>query len=138
MKVSQAHFPSGSPQSCYLASKTISCFHHRLILAFKNFWINPLSVHFSQIKVSHLVLVNEQGEVQPGGAQAPINDPAFAIHSEIYKARLDLDAACQAHSVYGKAFSRFGRVIEPLQQDTLRLYNDLSGIYPSHNISNVD
>lgn len=35
------------------------------------FWINPLSTHFSQIRVSDLVLVNEQGEVQPEGAQAP-------------------------------------------------------------------
>ncbi|CZR66513.1 probable ribulose-5-phosphate 4-epimerase and related epimerases and aldolases [Phialocephala subalpina] len=92
----------------------------------EHFWINPLSTHFSQIKVSDLVLVNEHGEVQPGGAQSAINGPAFAIHSEIHKARPDLDAACHAHSVYGKAFSCFGRVIEPLYQDALRFYNDLS------------
>lgn len=93
----------------------------------EHFWINPLSMHFSQIKVSDLVEVNEKGEVQPGGAQMAINGPAFAIHSEIHKARPDLDAACHAHSVYGKAFSCFGRVIEPLYQDALRFYNDLSG-----------
>ncbi|ETS74674.1 hypothetical protein PFICI_13158 [Pestalotiopsis fici W106-1] len=92
----------------------------------EHFWINPLSKHFSQIKVSDLVLVNEKGEVQPGGAQYPINGPAFAIHSEIHKARPDLNAACHAHSVYGKAFSCFGRVIEPLYQDAIRFYNDLS------------
>jgi ribulose-5-phosphate 4-epimerase/fuculose-1-phosphate aldolase len=84
-------------------------------------------MHFSQIKVSDLVEVNEHGEVQPGGAQYPINGPAFAIHSEIHKARPDINAACHAHSVYGKAFSCFGRVIEPLYQDALRFYNDLSG-----------
>jgi Class II Aldolase and Adducin N-terminal domain len=104
-------------------------FYSRLILSLENFWINPLSMHFSQIKVSDLVLVNENGEVQPGGAQAAINGPAFAIHSEIHKARPDLNAACHAHSVYGKAFSCFGRVIEPLYQDALRFYNDLSGMY---------
>ncbi|OBT86694.1 hypothetical protein VE02_04655 [Pseudogymnoascus sp. 03VT05] len=95
------------------------------------FWINPLSTHFSQIRVSDLVLVNEQGEVQPEGAQAAINGPAFAIHSEIHKARPDLNAACHAHSVYGKAFSCFGRPIEMIYQDALRFYNDLA-VYPRY------
>jgi ribulose-5-phosphate 4-epimerase/fuculose-1-phosphate aldolase len=90
------------------------------------FWINPLSKHFSQIRVSDLVLVNGKGEVQPGGAQYPINGPVFAIHSEIHKAHPDLNAACHAYSVYGKAFSCFGRPIEPLCQDATRFYNDLS------------
>lgn len=92
-----------------------------------HFWINPLSKHFSQIRVSDLVLVDEDGAVLPGGAQLPINGPAFAIHSEIHKARPGVNAACHAHSVYGKAFSTFGRVIEPLYQDAIRFYNDLSG-----------
>lgn len=97
-----------------------------------HFWINPLSKHFSQIRVSDLVLVDENGSVLPGGAQLPINGPAFAIHSEIHKARPDVNAACHAHSVYGKAFSTFGRVIEPLYQDAIRFYNDLSGEFPTH------
>ncbi|KAI0134782.1 hypothetical protein BJ170DRAFT_691008 [Xylariales sp. AK1849] len=37
-----------------------------------------------QIRVSDLVLVNEEGKVMEGGAQCPINGPAFAIH--IYNA----------------------------------------------------
>ncbi|KAJ5731719.1 aldolase [Penicillium malachiteum] len=92
----------------------------------EHFWINPLSMHFSMIRVSDLVLVNESGEVLPEGAQHPINGPAFAIHSEIHKARPDLNAACHAHSVYGKAFSCYGRPIEMLYQDALRFYNDLA------------
>ncbi|KAJ5547841.1 class II aldolase/adducin N-terminal, partial [Penicillium frequentans] len=92
----------------------------------EHFWINPLSMHFSMISVSDLVLVNESGEVLPGGAQHPINGPAFAIHSEIHKARPDLNAACHAHSIYGKAFSCYGRPIEMLYQDALRFYNDLA------------
>ena len=97
----------------------------------EHFWINPLSTHFSQIRVSDLVLVNENGEVQPGGAQNAINGPAFAIHSEIHKARPDLNAACHAHSVYGKAFSCFGKPIEMIYQDALRFYNDLA-VYPRY------
>lgn len=83
-------------------------------------------MHFSMIKVSDLVLVNEKGEVIPGGAEHPINDPAFAIHCEIHKARPDLNAACHAHSVYGKAFSCVGRPIEVIYQDALRLYNNFA------------
>jgi ribulose-5-phosphate 4-epimerase/fuculose-1-phosphate aldolase len=95
----------------------------------EHFWINPLSMHFSQIRVSDLVLVDETGTVLPGGAQSPINFAAFAIHGQIHKARPDLNAACHAHSVYGKAFSCFGRPIEMLYQDALRFYNDLA-VYP--------
>jgi ribulose-5-phosphate 4-epimerase/fuculose-1-phosphate aldolase len=83
-------------------------------------------MHFAQIKVSDLVLVDEEGHVLPGGAQHPINGPAFSIHSEIHKARQDIHAACHAHSVYGKAFSCFGKLLEPLYQDAIRFYDDLS------------
>ncbi|OJI99287.1 hypothetical protein ASPVEDRAFT_38735 [Aspergillus versicolor CBS 583.65] len=95
------------------------------------FWINPLSTHFAQIRDSDLVLVGDDGSVLPGGAQRPINAPAFAIHAAIHRARPDLNAACHAHSVYGKAFSAFGRPIEMLYQDALRFYNDLA-VYPRY------
>lgn len=97
----------------------------------EHFWINPLSTHFSMIRASDLVLVGEDGEVLPEGAQSAINGPAFAIHSAIHRARPDLNAACHAHSVYGKAFSCFGRPIEMLYQDALRFYNDLA-VYPRY------
>src|SRR6202041_2894716 len=31
-----------------------------------HFWVNPFGVHFSQIRVSDLLLVNDQGEVVEG------------------------------------------------------------------------
>lgn len=57
--------------------------------------LNPLSKHFSLISVSDLILVNEDGQVVIG--DEPINAAAFAIHSEIHKARPDVHAACHAH-----------------------------------------
>lgn len=42
-------------------------------------------MHFSQISVSDLILVDEDGVVVVG--DEPINAAAFAIHSEIHKAR---------------------------------------------------
>ncbi|GIZ44962.1 hypothetical protein CKM354_000814600 [Cercospora kikuchii] len=92
-----------------------------------HFWLNPLSAHFSQICVSDLILVNEDGEVVIG--EEPINAAAFAIHSEIHKARPDVDAACHAHSVYGKAFSVFGRELDMITQDSLRFYKN-HAVYP--------
>lgn len=77
-------------------------------------------MHFSQISVSDLELVNEDGEVVIG--DEPINGAAFAIHSEIHKARPDVTAACHAHSVYGKAWSVFGQELEMITQDSLRFY----------------
>ena len=85
-----------------------------------HFWLNPLSMHFSQIKVSDLILVDEEGVVVEG--DEPINAAAFAIHGEIHKARPDVHAACHAHSVHGKAFSVFGRELDMMTQDSLRFY----------------
>lgn len=45
-----------------------------------HFWLNPLSQHFATIRVSDLILVNEDGEVVIG--DQPVNAAAFAIHSE--------------------------------------------------------
>ncbi|KAH7380252.1 class II aldolase/adducin domain-containing protein [Phaeosphaeria sp. MPI-PUGE-AT-0046c] len=91
-----------------------------------HFWLNPLSTHFSLIRVSDLILVNEAGEVVEGNE--PINAAAFAIHSAIHKRRPDVDAACHAHSVFGKAFSAFGRELDMLTQDSVRFYKS-HGVY---------
>lgn len=77
-------------------------------------------MHFSQIKVSDLILVDEEGLVVEGSE--PVNTPAFSIHSAIHRARPDVHAACHAHSVHGKAFSAFGRPLEMITQDALRFY----------------
>ncbi|ROV90951.1 hypothetical protein VPNG_10083 [Cytospora leucostoma] len=91
-----------------------------------HFWLNPLSMHFSQIKVSDLILVDEDGRIVEGNE--PINTAAFTIHSAIHKARPDVHAACHAHSVHGKAFSVFGRELEMITQDSLRFYKS-HGVY---------
>lgn len=81
-------------------------------------------MHFSLIKVSDLILCDEDGNVVEG--DEPANGAAFTIHSEIHKARPDVTAACHAHSVHGKAFSAFGRELEMITQDALRFYKSHS------------
>src|SRR4051794_31077315 len=88
------------------------------------FWVNPFGVHFGQIRVSDLVLVNESGEVVQGNY--PVNTAAFAIHSRVHKARPDAVAAAHAHSMYGKAWSSLGRLLDPITQDSCAFYQDHS------------
>jgi ribulose-5-phosphate 4-epimerase/fuculose-1-phosphate aldolase len=87
-----------------------------------HFWVNPLALHFSQIRVSDLLLVAHDGRIVYGNR--PVNQAAFAIHSALHKARPDVIAAAHAHSVYGKAWSTFGRILDPLTQDSLFFYDD--------------
>ena len=54
-----------------------------------HFWVNPLGVHFSQISVSDLILVNHDGKVVQGDRD--VNVAAFAIHSRLHKARPDVN-----------------------------------------------
>ncbi|MDR3508508.1 MAG: class II aldolase/adducin family protein [Caulobacteraceae bacterium] len=93
-----------------------------------HFWVNPAGVHFSRIRVSDLMLVNHEGEiVQPPAQAAPrLNRAAFAIHSELHKARPDVIAAAHSHSLYGKAWSALGQLLEPLTQDSAAFFDDHS------------
>jgi ribulose-5-phosphate 4-epimerase/fuculose-1-phosphate aldolase len=92
------------------------------------FWVNPAGVHFSRIRVSDLMLVSHEGEIvqPPANAKPRLNRAAFAIHSELHKARPDVVAAAHSHSLYGKAWSALGRLLDPLTQDSAAFYDDHS------------
>ncbi|KAJ5924591.1 hypothetical protein N7466_008778 [Penicillium verhagenii] len=96
-----------------------------------HFWMNPFAKHFSSIKASDLVLVDHEGFVTEGGAQIPINEAGFMIHSEIHKARPDVIAAAHTHGIYGKTWSAFGKPIEMLTQDACNFYGRI-GLYEDH------
>jgi len=87
-----------------------------------HFWVNPFGMHFGHIRVSDLLLVNHLGEVVKG--DRPVNQAAFAIHSQVHAARPDVMAAAHAHSVYGKTWSSFRRPLDPLTQDSCAFFED--------------
>ncbi|HZR14837.1 MAG TPA: class II aldolase/adducin family protein [Acidimicrobiia bacterium] len=87
-----------------------------------HFWVNPFGMSFRQIRVRDLILVNARGEVVDG--TWPVNQAAFAIHSQIHAARPDVVAAAHAHSVHGKAWSSLRRPLDPLTQDACAFYGD--------------
>jgi len=87
-----------------------------------HFWVNPFLRHFSLMRVSDLILVNHKGVVVEG--VGTVNGAGFAIHSELHKSRPDVIGAVHVHSPYGKAWSSFGREVEPLCQDSAVVYGD--------------
>jgi ribulose-5-phosphate 4-epimerase/fuculose-1-phosphate aldolase len=87
-----------------------------------HFWVNPFGMSFSHISASDLLLVSSQGEVVEGTGS--VNTAAFAIHSTIHEARPDVISAAHSHSVYGKAWSSLGRLLDPLTQDACAFYDD--------------
>jgi ribulose-5-phosphate 4-epimerase/fuculose-1-phosphate aldolase len=97
-----------------------------------HFWVNPLAVPFGQIRVSDLQLINHLGEIVIG--DRPVNQAAFAIHSQLHAARPDVVAAAHAHAVHGKAWSTLGRLLDPITQDACvfygshSLYDDFNGV----------
>ena len=87
-----------------------------------HFWVNPFGMHFGQIRVSDLILVNDEGEVVEG--DRPVNAAAFAIHSQVHRARPDVVSAAHSHSTYGRAWSTLGRLLDPITQDVCAFHRD--------------
>ena len=96
------------------------------------FWVAPLGPWFGHIRVSDLVLVDHDGNIIAG--EGPINQAGFAIHSAIHKARPDVVSAAHSHSIYGKAWSALGRLLDPISQDSCffyeqqALFEDFTGV----------
>ncbi|WNV86142.1 class II aldolase/adducin family protein [Umezawaea sp. Da 62-37] len=89
-----------------------------------HFWVNPFGMSFKHVKVSDLLLVDHDGNVVQG--RYHVNRAAFAIHSEVHKARPDAVGAAHSHSLHGKALSSTDQVLEPLTQDACAFYDDHS------------
>ncbi len=87
-----------------------------------HFWVNPFGMHFGQIRVSDLILVNHEGDVVEG--DRPVNGAAFAIHSRVHAARPEVVAAAHAHAMYGKSWATLGRLLDPITQDACAFYDD--------------
>lgn len=86
------------------------------------FWVNPFGMSFKQIRASDLICVDHDGNVVEG--DWPVNIAAFAIHSQVHRARPDIVAAAHSHSLHGKTFSSLGVTLDPLTQDSCAFYED--------------
>jgi len=86
------------------------------------FWVNPFGLSFDLVRVSDLILVDHNGVVVEG--DWPVNQAAFAIHSQIHAARPDVVAAAHTHSKFGRAWSTLGRPLSPITQDVCAFHDD--------------
>ncbi len=86
------------------------------------FWVNRFGMNFAHIRVSDLVRVDSAGAVVEG--DGPINVSAFAIHAQVHEARPEVVAAAHVHSIYGKAWSAVGRLLDPISSDVCAFYED--------------
>ncbi|KXH62210.1 hypothetical protein CSAL01_10595 [Colletotrichum salicis] len=89
---------------------------HRLTLAFRIF----ANYGFSEGLAGHITV---RDPVDPESFW--VNPfAAYAIHSEIHKARPDVLCAAHSHSTYGRAFCATGRTLDMLSQDFCTFYED--------------
>lgn len=86
------------------------------------YWTNPMAVHFSQVKLSNLILANHDGEVLEG--VYALNQAGFILHAAVHNAHPDIVAMCHMHTVYGTAWAALGRPLDPISQDAACFYED--------------
>lgn len=86
------------------------------------YWTNPMCVHFSQVKVSNLILADHKGKVVEG--DYALNRAGFVLHAAVHEAHPDILAMCHAHTEYGTAFAALGRPLDPISQDAAAFFED--------------
>lgn len=86
------------------------------------YWTNPMSVHFSQVKMSTLVLADHAGRVVEG--RHAINRAGFVLHAAVHEAYPDIVAMCHAHTLYGTAWCATGKPLAMLSQDAACFYEN--------------
>lgn len=86
------------------------------------YWTNPMAVHFDQVRMSNLILVDHEGNVVEG--EYAVNRAGFILHANVHEAHPDIVAMCHAHTVYGTTFAALGKAIQPITQDACAFFED--------------
>jgi ribulose-5-phosphate 4-epimerase/fuculose-1-phosphate aldolase len=86
------------------------------------YWTNPMAVHFRQVKVSNLILVDHRGQVVEG--DHAVNRAGFVLHAAVHEAHPDILAMCHAHTLFGTAFAALGKPLAPISQDVAAFFED--------------
>ena len=84
------------------------------------YWTNPMCVHFSQVKMSNLILADHEGKVIEG--KYAINRAGFVLHGAVHEEHPDVVAMCHAHTTYGTAWCATGRPLDMISQDAAAFY----------------
>jgi len=89
-----------------------------------NFYVNGSGLHFSSIKASDMVLV-EQNKIEEIKKKPELVDPtALNIHGTIHKKVPHARCILHVHSKYATALSTLkDPTLQPIDQNTMRFYN---------------
>jgi ribulose-5-phosphate 4-epimerase/fuculose-1-phosphate aldolase len=79
------------------------------------YWTHPMALHFSQVKLSNLILADHNGQVVQG--DYAINRAGFVLRAAVHEHHPDIVAMCHAHTVYGVAYASLGRLLPRITQD---------------------
>src|SRR4051812_14632454 len=87
------------------------------------FFMKPQKIGLEEMAVDTIITVNIEGEKVEG--DAPRHSEAF-IHSEVLRARSDLNAVIHTHPPHAVAFTALGRELQPIgQPSTVFFYRGL-------------
>ena len=92
-----------------------------------HFIMKPHSYGFDEITLENIVMCNLEGEKVGGGGR---KHSEVYIHSEIYKARPEVNSVIHTHPTYAVALSATSQALEPISQpavafaDVLPYFND--------------
>jgi L-fuculose-phosphate aldolase len=89
------------------------------------FYMKPHSVGLDEITLDNILTIDLEGEVVAGNAR---RHSEVYIHSEIFKARADVNCVIHAHPPYSVALSASGRTVKAYSQAGA-LFRDSVGIY---------
>ena len=84
------------------------------------YWTNPMCVHFSQVRLSNLILADHHGRVVEG--DYAINRAGFVLHAAVHEEYPEVLAMCHAQTVYGTAWCSTGRPLDMISQDAAAFY----------------
>lgn len=86
------------------------------------FIMKPHSYGFDEITFENIVVCNMDGEKIDGGGRR--HSEVF-IHSELYKARPDVNSVIHTHPTYAVALSATGQALEPISQPAVAFADGL-------------
>jgi len=86
------------------------------------YWTNPMCVHFSQVKLSNLVLADHEGRVVEG--RYAINRAGYVLHAAVHEAHPEVVAMCHAHTTHGTAWCATGKPLEMISQDAAAFFEN--------------
>ena len=90
-----------------------------------HFLLNPHGVHWSLLRASDLLVVDDEGRVLEGEGQ--VESTAFCIHSRIHARHPQAACVLHTHMPHATALTVLeGGRLEPVHQNSLRFYNDVA------------